>query len=130
MVSENIRTLRKAFRLSQSEFAERVGVSRSVVNNLELGLIQNLEAKMPLLRLISKEFGVDLDWLLNGEGEPELADLTEAEKTAQQMGQFLATKDPVVKAFLAFWAAQSDKERERIAEKILDFADFLRRENE
>lgn len=130
MVSENIRTLRKAFRLSQSEFAERVGVSRSVVNNLELGLIQNLEAKMPLLRLISKEFGVDLDWLLNGTGDPVLLDMTEAEKEAQQMGQLLATKDPVVKAFLAFWAAQSDKERERIAEKILDFADFLRRENE
>lgn len=130
MVSENIRTLRKALKLSQSEFAERVGVSRSVVNNLEFGLIQNLEAKMPLFRLIAKEFGVSLDWLLHGDGDPELPDLTEAEAEAKRMGELLASEDPTVKAFLEFWSHRTRAEREMLSRQIIEFADALKHNKE
>lgn len=125
MVSENIRTLRKALKLSQSEFAERVGVSRSVVNNLEYGLIQNLEAKMPLFRLIAKEFGVSLDWLMNGTGDPELPDVTDGERRAEKLGELIGRDDPTTMAFLDFISTRSQTELEMIAKQLEDFHKIL-----
>lgn len=126
MVGDNIKKLRKAMNLTQEEFAERVGVSRGVIMNLEYDKVQNLETKMPLFRLIAKEFGVSLDWLLNGEGEPELAGMTEAEKEAQLMGQMIASDDPVVRSFLQFWSERTAAERRQLAQMLIDFADRLK----
>ena len=45
-VSERIRKLRKEhLKMSQTEFGERLGVSRSVINNLERGVLARPEQK-------------------------------------------------------------------------------------
>lgn len=126
MIGDNIKKIRRTLGLTQEEFAERVGVSRGVIMNLEYDKVQNLETKMPLFRLISKEFGVSLDWLLNGEGELELSGMTEAEKEAQLMGQMIASDDPVVRSFLQFWAERTAAERRQLAQMLIDFADRLK----
>lgn len=67
---ERVRKLRKEhLHMSQTEFGEHLGVSRSVINNVELDLLARPDQKLSLIKLMCKEFGVNEDWLLNGTGE-------------------------------------------------------------
>lgn len=63
---ERLRELRKHYKLSQTEFAEKLGVTRSVIKNLELGVV---EIKEHMLKLIAATFNVNEEWLRNGTGE-------------------------------------------------------------
>lgn len=66
---DRIRELRKNYlKLSQTEFGERLGVSRSVINNIELNVLARPDQKLSLIKLMCKEFNVNEDWLLNGTG--------------------------------------------------------------
>ena len=67
---ERVRYLRKEYlKMTQTEFGKHLGVSRSVINNIELNYLSRPEKKISLFKLISKEFGVNEDWLLYGKGE-------------------------------------------------------------
>lgn len=69
-IYERIKELRKNhLKMSQTAFGERLGVSRSVINNIELNALARPEQKMSLYKLICSEFNVSEDWLLNGTGE-------------------------------------------------------------
>ena len=64
---ERIRELRKNhLHLSQTDFGKKLGVSRSVINNIELNALAKPEQKLSLLKLICKEFSVNEEWLMNG----------------------------------------------------------------
>lgn len=59
-----IKILRKNYlKLSQTEFGERLGVTRSVINNIERELV---ELKEHMLKLICQTFNVNEDWLRYG----------------------------------------------------------------
>ena len=66
MLTERIRTLRKALKLSQAEFGKILGTTRDVIGNLEYG---RSTPKPSFLDLICTIFNVNSDWLLNGTGE-------------------------------------------------------------
>lgn len=66
MMNERIKILRKELGLSQSEFGKRIGVSRSVIANIEL---DRVEAKDLLIGHICDIFNVSERWLLNGAGK-------------------------------------------------------------
>lgn len=61
-----IKAVRKALKLSQREFGEKLGVSRDVISNLEYGRVQPKEL---FLRHICQLYHVNPKWLENGEGE-------------------------------------------------------------
>lgn len=64
---DRIRELRKNhLNLSQEAFGERLGVSRSVINNIERNALARPEQKLSLIRLMCKEFNVREEWILNG----------------------------------------------------------------
>ena len=66
-VYERIRELRKNhLRLSQTDFGDRLGVSRSVIKNIELNALARPDQKLSMIKLICKEFSENEDWLLNG----------------------------------------------------------------
>lgn len=67
---ERIRELRKSLHLTQTEFGERLGVSLSVINNIEYNRLSRPDQKLSLIKLMCKEFGVNEEWLLTGEGDP------------------------------------------------------------
>lgn len=67
---ERIKELRKNYlKMSQTEFGTRLGVSRSVIKNIELNVLARPEQKLSLYKLICSEFHVNEEWLLNGTGE-------------------------------------------------------------
>lgn len=66
---ERIRDLRKNhLKMSQTVFGEKLGVSRDVIKNIELNTLARPEQKLSLIRLMCKEFNVNEDWILNGNG--------------------------------------------------------------
>ena len=68
-MSERVRNLRKThLKMSQTAFGERLGVSRSVINNIESNALARPDQKLSLIKLMCKEFSVNEDWLLNGMG--------------------------------------------------------------
>lgn len=70
-VYERIRQLRKEIlKLSQTDFGNRLGVNRDVINNIENNRLARPDQKLSLIKLMCKEFGVNEEWLLTGEGEP------------------------------------------------------------
>ena len=65
-MSNRIKAIREALKLSQREFGEKLGVSRDVISNIEYGRVQPKEL---LLRHICQLYRVNHRWLETGEGE-------------------------------------------------------------
>lgn len=66
-IYERIRELRKNhLHMSQEEFGAKLGVSRSVIKNIELNALKQPEQKEPIYKLICKEFNISYLWLTQG----------------------------------------------------------------
>lgn len=92
-INDRILELRKSLKLNQTDFGKRIGVSRGVINNIDLSLVP---AKPLLIDQICKEFGVSQTWLETGEGdmfEPQ----TQDEELAQLFGDLLGDPDDTFK---------------------------------
>lgn len=64
---ERIKELRKEYlHLSQTEFGERLGVSRSVINNIERNALARPDQKLSLIKLMCSVFDVNEEWIVNG----------------------------------------------------------------
>jgi len=70
--NERIKELRKARGLTLEQFGERLGVQKSTVSRLETGVNAVTDQ---MRRSISREFCVREEWLRDGEGTMENADL-------------------------------------------------------
>lgn len=65
-VGERVRLVRKLLNLTQKEFADRLGLSRSLIAEIEAGRRQPKERT---LRLIAYTFRISFTWLKEGKGE-------------------------------------------------------------
>lgn len=81
MISERIKMIRLHFGLSQTEFGERIGVSRGAVVNLEMNRLKNPGDQTLRYNLICREFGINEEWLRTGKGQM-LSAKTEEEEFA------------------------------------------------
>lgn len=61
-----IKTLRQTLGMSQTDFGRKIGVTRSVLSNLDLGITTLQD---PLLSLVCSVFNVRREWLETGSGE-------------------------------------------------------------
>ncbi|WP_353052621.1 helix-turn-helix domain-containing protein [Bacillus thuringiensis] len=68
MISNRFRQIRKDAKMSSEKFAERLGVSRGVISNIEYNRVT--EVKDLYIHLVCKEFNINEHWLRTGEGEP------------------------------------------------------------
>lgn len=68
-IGERIEILRKDLSMSRRVFGERLGVSESVIVNIEYDRLKRPDQKETLYKLICKEFNVNEEWLRSGEGE-------------------------------------------------------------
>ena len=81
-IGERIKELRKALKLSQTEFGVNIGVGLGVVRKLESSITLPSPAQIDL---IVRVFNVNRAWLETGEGEM-LVEMSRAEK----IGRFVA----------------------------------------
>lgn len=63
---KRLKKLRKELELTQQEFSDKIGVSRSNIGKYESGISEPSSA---VLSLICREFNVNEDWLRYGNGE-------------------------------------------------------------
>lgn len=113
-ISSRIRCLRKDYlKLSQEKFGEKLGVSRDVIKNMELDLV---EVKEHFTKLICREFNVSYLWLKTGEGE--MLDSSNDDTTALFDRIMASENDTAKKIFRAF--AKLDDSEWKVIEKIID----------
>lgn len=94
MIKDRIKEVRKANKLSQTDFGKSLGVSRDIIANLETGRVEPTEL---IKKSISNEFGISLEWLETGEGDMFLP-MTEDEELAKMFGELFAPDtDPRIK---------------------------------
>lgn len=65
-MNERLIELRKALKLSQAKFADKIGVSVTFINLVENG---NRNLSVRTIDDICDEFNVNKEWLVNGKGE-------------------------------------------------------------
>lgn len=75
-MKDRIKKIRKAVKLTQVQFGEKIGVKGNTVTNYESGLRTPTDA---VIKSICREFNVDENWLRTGEGEMFLPVLEEDE---------------------------------------------------
>lgn len=68
MITERVKKIRQDNHLSQTEFGEKLGVTRNVINNIELN---RNKTSVPdnIIKLICLTFSINEDWLRTGKGE-------------------------------------------------------------
>lgn len=66
MISEQLKQLRKELKLTQQEFADKLGIKRNTVATYETGKSNPSDSAVAL---ICKEFNVNEEWLRTGYGE-------------------------------------------------------------
>lgn len=109
-IFERIRYLRKdILHMNQTDFGKSLGVSRSVIKNMELNVLARPEQKEPIIKLICKEFHINESWLRTGEGEPFAYDLEEDEFSSYAAE--IDRNDPRLKQAILYYKKLSEKDK-------------------
>ena len=125
-IEERIIEIRKNANLSQTEFAESLGVGRGVITNLERGLT---ELKPQFCSLICEKYHVNKTWLETGDGEmfrtPSIND-----EIAEFVGKAMSPgTDPVYRRVLLALARTDESVWQKAKEFLQNLKDAEEREN-
>lgn len=120
-IGERIGCLRKELKMSRRVFGEKLGVSESVIVNIEYDRLKRPEQKESLYKLMCREFNVDENWLRTGEGEM-FKKLNRQQELAQLTATLFKEEEDSFKSRLIMALAQLSEEEwellEDISEKI------------
>ena len=120
-IGERIGCLRKELKMSRRVFGEKLGVSESVIVNIEYDRLKRPEQKESLYKLICREFNVDENWLRTGEGEI-FKKLNRQQELAQLTATLFKEEEDSFKSRLIMALAQLNEKEwellEEISEKI------------
>lgn len=105
-MKERMKLLRHTLKLTQQEFADRIGIKRGALANYEVGRNEPIDA---VVSLICREFQVSELWLRTGEGEMFLPQ-TEDEALARFMGEAAFGADSFRRRFLLALSRMDDGE--------------------
>lgn len=114
-INERIKLIRQTEKLTQAQFAERLGLTRNYIALIETG------SRIPSDRTIAdicREFNVSENWLRTGEGEMFL-DLGEDEELVQVLAAIQVSDDDMVKDLLISYWHLDEKEKAAIR-KLID----------
>ena len=106
MTGERMKSVRKTLQLSQQQFAEALKINASAVSQMENGKIK---PSLDTLFLLTKTYGIDLHWLITGQGSmfesakagavmPAKDRLDELQSIlSNQINEIISTKDGILK---------------------------------
>lgn len=112
-MNTRFKELRKELKLTQAEFAEKMGLSRSYINMIEMG------TKTPAERTIKdicRMYNVNYKWLVNGIGEM----FTENDSDAQAIVDSVMSGDNEFAKKILVKFARLSEERWKQIEEILN----------
>lgn len=92
-----IKEIRQLNKLTQQEFADRLGIKRGTIANYELGRNEPIDA---VITLICREFDINESWLRYGTGDMK-AETTQKQKLTRFFADVLATAPDDRSAFVA-----------------------------
>lgn len=119
-MKERIKELRKALKMTQQEFADRLHIKRTNIGNYESGVSSPTDS---VIALICREFGVSENWIRYGEGEMFIP-MTLDEEIASFIGGIQADIEPTFqKRFISALAKLSPddwKVIERFIKNMID----------
>lgn len=115
-MGERIKELRKALKMTQQEFADRLNVQRGSIASYETGRISPSNAA---ISLICKELNVSEDWLRNGEGDMFIP-MTRDEEIASFIGSVQADVDDTFKKRFISALAKLSTEEWRAIEHLME----------
>lgn len=118
-IGERIETLRKDLSMSRRVFGERLGVSESVIVNIEYDRLKRPEQKESLYKLICKEFNVNEEWLRTGEGEMFVS-LNRTQQIAQLTADLFKGEKDSFKERLLLALSKLDENEWKVLEKIAE----------
>lgn len=111
-----IKQVRKHYKLNQTEFGKKIGVSRDTIANLEGNRI---EIKDYLIISICREYHVSETWLRDGTGEMfEQNDQSQIDQLAREYNL-----NPFDKKILENYIKLSENQRQAITDYIKSLAD-------
>ncbi len=99
-IEDRILIIREKLELSQEEFGERIGVTKSTISLLERKLRNPSER---VIRDICREFNINEEWLRNGVGGEDnmFINVTPQEKAYNRFGYIMENATPSKKAALS-----------------------------
>jgi transcriptional regulator with XRE-family HTH domain len=118
-MNERVKELRTALGLSAEKFGGKIGVTRSAISKMELGVCNISEQS---IISICREFNVNEEWLRNGTGEM-FNTLSRDEELAYIVGQALPQADDFVKnTFIALGRLSQEftAEEWQVVKKFVD----------
>lgn len=113
-----IKEVRKKAGLTQQEFADRLGISRSNIGNYESGSRAPIDAA---IKLICSKFAVNETWLRTGEGEPYIQ-LSRQAEIARIIGQAM-NASPEREALICALANATDDQIRAIHALVMKYAE-------
>lgn len=126
-INQRILEVRKALKMSQTKFGKEIGVSRGVINNIDLNVVP---AKPLLIQQICRAYNVNETWLTTGEGEMFIKQ-SRTDEIAQFVGRTLATtEDTFQKRLIAALSKLSVEEWEVLEKLANDLAAPKEKEQE
>lgn len=117
-VNSRIRYIRTNAGLSQTEFAEKIGLSKNFISLVETG------GRIPgdrTIKDISREFNVDEGWLRSGIGEP-FVPKNRSDEITDFLGSVLKSGSPIQQAFITVLARTTPDEWALFENKLFELA--------
>ena len=111
---ERVREIRKVKDLTLEKFGEQLGVTKTTISRIEKG-VNNLTDQM--VKGICREYNVNEDWLLNGEGAMFI-EQTRDEEIEDFVGRLLSNEEDNFKKRLVSVLAALDEDEWETLEKI------------
>lgn len=111
--SVNLKLLREDLGLSQRDFAKKLMLSDATISRIEKG---ERNVTVRVLNQICKEFNVNKNWLITGEGS--MYNNVDDLDVASMMGKIFAEEDEFLKKVFLTFAKLSDSERAVIMKVI------------
>ena len=114
-----IKEVRVAKKLTMEEFGKRIGVTRATISRLES---VKISVSSQMRRAVCREFGVNENWLLTGEGEMFMEPVSQQLDSIYQHHSLTPEDRIMVEEFLAL----SPETRREILKYVSRVADRLR----
>ena len=115
-IHERVKTVRKTLNMSQTTFGESLGVGIGVIKNIEYAFV---DPKEPFLSLICKNFNVNPDWLMHGDGEMFL-DKSVEDELQDFLANVVTDDDESIRKRFILALSKLDGDDWKTVEKFLD----------